>query len=236
MSDSAEDLLSEIGLGAADPSLPPVTKEPIYIRDLTSEDIQSLSKRAAYGSQQGNLTQKLRAPHHTLARLLAEGKSHVDCSIVTGYTVEYVAMLKLDPAFQELITHYKEQVSAAYLNVHERLAQLGATAMEILQERLTDPEQVAKLSAGALREIMNDALDRSVAPSKVNQGGFGGGAGGDGPKAININFITPPGVPPSAVEGVRSEGGLLAKTMPAGRSPSLSPKFIDAVPLERKDG
>lgn len=206
MTDAAEDLLSELGL---DDTPPPVTKEPLYIRDLTAEDIQSLATRAAYGSQPGTLIQKLRAPHHTLARLVAEGKSHPECSVITGYTVEYVVMLERDPAFRELVAYYKEQVSAAYINVHERLAVLGATAMEILQERLTDDAQVAKLSVGALREIMNDALDRSVAPSKVNQGSFGAGNGQELPRAININFVSaapvlPTGATSSPQAGERS--------------------------------
>jgi len=195
MTNAAEDLLSELGLNDT-PSGPPVTKEPLYVRDLTADDIKSLSTRAAYGSQPGTLIQKLRAPHHTLARLVAEGKSHPECSVITGYGVEYVSMLERDPAFRELVAYYKEQVSAAYINVHERLAVLGATAMEILQERLTDDKQVEKMSVGALREIMNDALDRSVAPSKVNQGAFGAGGQQDLPRAINIKFVSAsPGLP-----------------------------------------
>lgn len=187
MTNAAEDLLSELGL---DDTPPPVTKEPMYIRDLTADDIKSLATRAAYGSQPGQLIQKLRAPHHTLARLVAEGKSHPECSVITGYGVEYVSMLERDPAFKELVAYYKEQIGAAYINVHERLAVLGATAMEILQERLTDDKQVEKMSVGALREIMNDALDRSVAPSKVNQGALGAGGQQDLPRAININFVS----------------------------------------------
>lgn len=224
MTNPAEDLLSELGLDDS-PSGPPVTKEPLYIRDLTAEDIQSLSKRAAYGSQPGTLIQKLRAPHHTLARLLAEGKSHPECSAITGYGVEYVSMLERDPAFKELVAYYKEQVGAAYINVHERLAVLGATAMEILQERLTDDAQVAKMSVGALREIMNDALDRSVAPSKVNQGGLGAGNGQDLPRAININFVSAaPGLPAPLPTG---------QVLPQAGEPSskrLAPTMIDLTP------
>lgn len=218
MSNAAEDLLSELGL---DDTPPPVTKEPLYVRDLTSDDIKSLSTRAVYGSQPGTLIQKLRAPHHTLARLVAEGKKHQECSAITGYTVEYVVMLERDPAFKELVAYYKEQVSAAYINVHERLAVLGATAMEILQERLTDEEQVKKLSVGALREIMNDALDRSVAPSKVNQGAFGAGGQQDLPRAININFVSAsPGLLAPVPTGAASQpqagqGGNPRPTMPA---------------------
>lgn len=196
MTDMAEDLLSEIGLGEP-PAGPPITKEPLYIRDLTAEDIASLSKRATYGSQPGQLIQKLRAPHHTLARLLAEGKKHPECSIVTGYTVEYVVMLERDPAFQELVSYYREQITPIYLNVHERLASLGAMAMEIIQERMTDPEKVKTMTTGQLREIMNDALDRSVAPSKVNQGAFGPGSQQGSTPAININFVAAPQLPAS---------------------------------------
>jgi len=191
VSNPAEDLLSEIGLGEPPaPDALPITKEPLYVRDLTSDDIKSLSKRAEYGSQKGQLIQKLRAPHHTLARLLAEGKKHPECAVIVGYRVEYIVMLERDPAFQELVQYYREQVGAVYLNVHERLAELGTLAMEVLQERLTDPATVDKISVGALREIMNDALDRSVAPSKVNQGGFAMGSGNDAPRQININFVS----------------------------------------------
>ena len=193
MTDAAEDLLSELDLGAA-PSGPPVTKEPLYIRDLTADDIKSLSTRATYGSQPSQLIQKLRAPHHTLARLLAEGKKHPECSIVTGYTVEYIVMLERDPAFQELVAYYREQITPIYLNVHERLATLGAMAMEIIQERMSDSEKVNTMTTGQLREIMNDALDRSVAPSKVMQGA-GGFNGGQPAPAINIQFVSAPAIP-----------------------------------------
>ncbi len=217
MSDAAEDLLSEIGLG--EPTPVPVTKEPLYIRDLTAEDIASIGKRASYGSQPGQLIQKLRAPHHTLARLLAEGKKHPECSIVTGYTVEYVVMLERDPAFQELVSYYKEQLVPIYLNVHERLASLGAMAMEIIQERMSDPEKVKTMTTGQLREIMNDALDRSSAPSKVMQGA-GGFNGGQSAPAINIQFV-------SAPSGDRA--------LPQAGGAQRQPVLLDLVP-ERSDG
>lgn len=217
MSDAAEDLLSEIGLG--EPTPVPVTKEPLYIRDLTAEDIASIGKRASYGSQPGQLIQKLRAPHHTLARLLAEGKKHPECSIVTGYTVEYVVMLERDPAFQELVSYYKEQLVPIYLNVHERLASLGAMAMEIIQERMSDPEKVKTMTTGQLREIMNDALDRSSAPSRVMQGA-GGFNGGQSAPAINIQFV-------SAPSGDRA--------LPQAGGAQRQPVLLDLVP-ERSDG
>ncbi len=209
MMDLAEDLLSEIGLGA-EPSGPPITKEPLFIRDLTAEDIASIGKRASYGSQPGQLIQKLRAPHHTLARLLAEGKRHPECAIVTGYGTEYIVMLERDPAFQELISYYREQITPVYINVHERLAALGAMAMEIIQERMSDPEKVKTMTTGQLREIMNDALDRSVAPSKVNQGAFGGSAGGQAAPAINIQFVSVPATPAaSRTASLPQAGGAL---------------------------
>ena len=214
---TAEDLLSDLGLLDA-PGGPPVTKEPLYIRDLTAEDVKSTTIRAAYGSQPGQLIQKLRAPHHTLARLVAEGKKHPECAVITGYTIEYIVMLERDPAFQELVAYYRDNVSAAYVNVHERLASLGTLAMEILQERLSDPTQVAKMTPGALREIMNDALDRSVAPSKVNQGG-GMGQGNDLPRAITINFVPGPSLPAE-------------RTLPqAGEAHRPNAPMIDITPL-----
>lgn len=223
--DTMEDLLSEIGLGEPH-SGPPVTKEPLYIRDLTAEDIASLSKRAAYGSQPGQLIQKLRAPHHTLARLVAEGKKHPECSVITGYTVEYIVMLERDPAFQELVAYYRDNVSAVYMNVHERLANVGAMALEIIQERMSDPDKVKTMTTGQLREIMNDALDRSVAPSKVNQGGFGAGGQGEGSRTININFVPAPSLPADG-NRARPQAGELADQR---QVPASAARMIDITP------
>lgn len=219
MTETAEDLLSELDLGA--PPSVPITKEPLYIRDLTSDDIKSLSSRAAYGSQPGQLIQKLRAPHHTLARLLAEGKKHPECSIVTGYTVEYVVMLERDPAFQNLVNYYKEQITPIYLNVHERLASLGAMAMEIIQERMTDPEKVKTMTTGQLREIMNDALDRSSAPSKVGAFGASGLPGGQPAPTVNIQFVSAPALPAGASGG---------RALPQAGGAQKQPVLIDMEP------
>jgi hypothetical protein len=227
MPDLAEDLLSELGLGETQSV--PITKEPLYVRDLTAEDIASLSTRAAYGSQPGqSIIQKLRAPHHTLARLVAEGKKHPECAVITGYTVEYIVMLERDPAFQELVAYYKENVAAVYINVHERLAALGAMAMEIIQERMTDPEKVKTMTTGQLREIMNDALDRSVAPSKVNQGAFGGQ--GQAPdRSINIHFVSAPSLP-AIEEDSRPQAGGAYPQGTLGGGAQRQPSLIDITP------
>ena len=69
--------------------------------------------------------------------------------------------------------------------MHNRLATLGATAVEELQERLEDkPED---FSNKELRELVESTMDRSVAPAK---GGPKGPSGSGGqPLSINVNFV-----------------------------------------------
>lgn len=125
---------------------------------------------------------KLRTTHHAIARLLAEGRKHVEVAAITGYTQNRISVLLADPTFKELVEFYREQVSGKYLDVHERLATLGVTATEILQERLeTDADDVPY---GVLIKVAEMAFDRSVAPKKDQ-----GTAGGGNAPSISINFV-----------------------------------------------
>ncbi len=201
MADLAEDLLEELGLGG-----PPAPKIPAFVRNLTESDLISSHKAAEYGTKIATpMTKKLRAPHHTLARLLAEGKSHAECSAITGYAIASIPMYKKDPAFAELMEYYKEQGAQQYLDVHSRLAAVGTMALEILQDRLEETPE--KITTGQLLEIASETFDRSVAPSRANGPGPAAGST-SGPAVINIRFhagqgeagqrlpIASPGSPP----------------------------------------
>jgi len=157
--------------------------DALYDRELTLEDLDQMAKPK--GSSTPPI-KRLRTQHHHLARLLAEGRREVECSAMTGYSQSRISILKNDPAFAELIEHYKTEAAAAYVNVHERLAALGVTCLEELQARVDeDPE---KFSNKELRELAAMLLDRSVAPPKGVQGGQGQASG---PATINIQFVQP---------------------------------------------
>lgn len=152
-------------------------------RELNVQDIAALHAPDAVVTRQAPL-QVLRYRHHRLARLLAEGHKHVAIAEMVGYTPGRISVLLEDPAFRELVEHYAEAVRDEYLDVHERLAALGVSAMEELQERLDESPKA--LSNKELQGIMETALDRSIAPNKASGASAGGGSG---KTQIQINFV-----------------------------------------------
>lgn len=154
-----------------------------YSRDLVSDDIAKLSLPLPVATAQPGVVARLRHGHHALARLLAEGRKAVEISEITGYSQSRISILKSDPAFCELVEYYRGQVTEVYLDMHSRLATLGITAMQELQERLEDNPE--RLSTKEVREIMDTAFDRSIAPTKGAK--FGGG---NAPAvAVNVTFV-----------------------------------------------
>lgn len=99
--------------------------------------------------------------HRNLARLIAMGKTDWECSIITGYTVSRISLLKSDPAMKNLIAHYSEEKDIVYVQAHEKIAQLNSTALDIMQERLEDPEHVAEMSDAQIMKIIEASSDRS---------------------------------------------------------------------------
>lgn len=138
-------------------------------RELNESDIAALWALPAGGL--GATTpslKKIRFQHHSLARLMAEGRSQADCALITGYSPTYISNIKSDPAMQELIEHYKTQVDEIFLNVHERLLALGLNTIEELQDRLA--EEPENFSLRELMELASLTFDRSgYGPSsKIN--------------------------------------------------------------------
>ena len=102
---------------------------------------------------------RIRSRHHLLAQILAEGRSNTEAGLLTGYSPSRISILKADPAFVELIEHYRAQVQAQYVNLHERLAALGLNAIEELQERLE--EDAEGFTKRELMDVAALALDRA---------------------------------------------------------------------------
>ena len=86
---------------------------------------------------------KLRERHHSLARHLAEGKSPGEAALLTRYTQSRVSILLGDPAFQDLVAHYRENVNAEFVDFQRKLSELAIDAAHVLQERLEDaPDEI----------------------------------------------------------------------------------------------
>lgn len=102
---------------------------------------------------------KIRDPHHTLAKMVADNKPVVEISSVTGYSPSRIRTLENDPAFQELVAHYRDQNRLASADIQEQLKHVSLTALQILQERLEEnPEEV---SVKELQSIAELGLDRT---------------------------------------------------------------------------
>lgn len=140
----------------------------VKVRDLTVDDLMS-----AKGRKVNSVTPsiaKIRDSHHALARLLAEGRKDVEISLLTGYSPSRISILKNDPAFSELVSYYKQNVSDTFVTVHERFASLSRDAAEELQSRLDETPET--FDNEELMELAKLTADRT----------------GFGPKSTNVNI------------------------------------------------
>lgn len=205
MDESAEELLDQLVLGqvARRGRRPGGGTGMFYVRDLTSEDVLAVANGEIVPAAVPAL-QTLRAAHHQVARLIAEGKSHVTISAMTGRTTTSIGQLLNDPTFQELVEYYATQREEEFLGVQRQLAALGMTAAEILQERLEDEQCVKGMSVGTLLAIMESTLDRSVAPNKGRTPaavGRGSAPAGTPAVTLNVKFAGGPGDAPPPHSG-----------------------------------
>ena len=86
---------------------------------------------------------------------------------------------------------------------------VGTTALEVIQERLEEPEEGEKFSNSQLMALVELAYDRSVAPSKSGKGMVPAGMAPPPPQ-INIQLISPsnrPGTQTQTVNATALEPG-----------------------------
>lgn len=138
------------------------------VRDLLPKDLAE-AKGKSVGSKTPSIS-RIRDSHHNLARLLAEGLKDVDIARITGYSPSRISILKADPAFSELVSHYQRDKSEGFATVHERYVALSKDAAEELQARLD--EKPESFDNEELMELTKLAADRT----------------GFGPKQTNVNI------------------------------------------------
>ena len=166
-------------------------------RHLNEADIAEL-----WNAQRENTGPKIKAlryNHHVLAKAVASGKSGIECANLTGMSQTYISILKNDPAFQELVSFYADEMNELYVDVHQRMATLGTSILEELTERFeADPDKFTKRE---LLDMFTAMADRSIPTAK------GGPApqqaittGPNGGLALQINFVSPTGDSPKTIE------------------------------------
>jgi hypothetical protein len=128
------------------------------MRNLTKEDVVK-QQSAEVGVSTTPPIQKLRASHHRLAQLLAQGIKDVEVSRITGYSQSRISILKNDPSFRELLANYKETVADAFSETVEKMKHVTDDALDIIHERLLDePESFGN---GLLIDLITKTGDRA---------------------------------------------------------------------------
>ena len=81
------------------------------IRPLTREDLPTL-----HDKRLEPIVQRLRDPHHRVARLLAAGHRPAEVAEACGFSTIRVYNLQADPTFQNLVAEYRIDVRAAFVD------------------------------------------------------------------------------------------------------------------------
>lgn len=89
------------------------------------------------------VVKRLRDSHHALARAIASGMGIQAASAATGYSPSRISMLQADPAFRELLDHYRRTKAEAVIDVEARFLYAGLDSLQSYMEQLEDdPESI----------------------------------------------------------------------------------------------
>lgn len=176
-------------------------------RALTEADIASMWDATNSGQRGAPRIKTLRYNHHLLAKAVASGKTLLECSQLCGLTVYRISDLKNDPAFQELVSFYAEELNEVYVDVHQRMAALGTSVLEELQERFEEAPD--KFTKRELMELFTTMADRSIPTAKGGPSPQQGlSVGGGNGLALQINFVSPPTGEPETLDAKVISGQL----------------------------
>lgn len=164
--------------------------------------------------------------HHRVARAVAAGLSNVDVAAICGRTPNRISVLKQDPAFQELIAHYRGLVTADYVNSCDSFMEVATANMLKAETMLADKLDEAMdngetLPTRDLIAISRDAADR-FGYGKMNKN-----------LNVNVDFA-------SQLEAARRRSSAARvvepvsptpSAQPEPRAPSLAPQQPSAVSL-----
>lgn len=103
--------------------------------------------------------QRLRHSHHRLAQLLAMGMSATQTARVCNYSLSGLERLKRDPAFQELVAHYKSEKDVEFTEFVTAAKDLSLDMVGRLREVLE--EEPERLSPTVLLDAIRTLADRS---------------------------------------------------------------------------
>lgn len=146
-----------------------IAREPIVlnVRALTRDDLMVLRQD---GDNQTNrvgvgIPERLRDPHHRLARLVAAGLRPDEIVARSGYSYSRYSTIKNAPAFKELVDKYRGKVNEAFEREQDTFMQLATQNMVVAErmiaEKLEEHDENGTLPpVRELIAISRDAADR----------------------------------------------------------------------------
>ncbi len=171
-------------------------------RELDEKDLRERPK--ANVEAQG-VVKRLTDSHHACARYIAQGFKPGEVASLAGYSQSRISILQTDPAFMELVAHYREMKNAAFGNLAERMANLSLDAESELRRRLE--EEPEGFDNKDLTKLLATLADRT----------------GFGPKTTQVNVNV------NLADRIREAQGRLLKIRAEAEGPSQSePPILDA--------
>lgn len=138
----------------------------LAVRPLVRDDLAVLRK-----SRVAPRTKIFRDTHHRLARLVASGIRESEVLRITGYSNTRLGVLKLDPAFQELVSAYRGKVTEAWIASQDEFYETSTSNMlraeRQIEEHLDAADETGELvPLKTLLAITSDRADRFGYPKK----------------------------------------------------------------------
>ena len=99
--------------------------EVVSVRPLSRADLAVLAQ-----PRPRNSIQTLRDTHHRLARAVAGGLNDDACAEVTGYSIGRIFTLRQDPAFKELVAHYRAILTAEWASQDSVIEYMRTNALK----------------------------------------------------------------------------------------------------------
>ena len=152
--------LEDLGLdlspvGSHGPGRPAKALRAEFSHELTAEELA----KPPVKTQTSPSLKKIRDTHHALARVLANGMSETEASLVTGYSLSRISILKADPQFASLLEFYRNETIEGQADFRARMVNVGLDALQELAERLEDDPD--SFSPALLKDIVKDMADRT---------------------------------------------------------------------------
>lgn len=114
------------------------------VRELTRDDLLCLRDKRSVPA-----VQRLRDPHHALARAIASGLRPKEAAEQCGFSVARVYVLHSDPSFQDLVASYRKDVHDAFVTSEEerfRMAnEVNRKALRTIAEHFDKAEAEGEL-------------------------------------------------------------------------------------------